>query len=139
MTLDRLSDGYEPRFDIDYAFGKQAEFWVADIIRAIGTERVEVKHDARCADTGNVYVETECRRGGRWCKSGISTTTAELWAFVLDAGSCCFFVSTERLKLVCRTLWKDPTKRVECPRGSHPTKGLRVPVSRLLKMRAEVP
>ena len=44
-----------------------------------------------------------------------------------------FFVSTERLKLACRTLWKDPRKHVECTRGSHPTKGLAEPVSWLMR------
>ena len=130
---DRRNPAYEPRFDIDYKFGEQAELWVSDIVASLNTDRVEVKHDARFADTGNVYVETLCLRRGKYRPSGISTTKAEVWVFVLEAGTSCVVVSTETLKRACRTLWNDPRKHVECSRGSHPTKGLRVPLLWLLQ------
>lgn len=41
--------------------------------------RIEVKHDRRAAETGNVAIETEYR--GR--PSGIVTTAADLWAIVV--------------------------------------------------------
>jgi len=138
MTADRNSDGYEPRFDVDYEYGKQGELFVSKIMDSLGTDRIEVKRDARYADTGNVYVEFSCLRRGKWRPSGIATTEAEFWVFVLS-DSACVAVTTAYLLDASRAAWKNnPKRRKEQQRGSHPTKGVVLEVAWLLQNGARI-
>jgi hypothetical protein len=129
---DRRKPGYQPEFDVDYKFGEQAELFIVDIIKALGTERVEVKHDAVFANTGNIYVEWRCLRGGIWQKSGIAATQAEFWIFVLHNPVACVVVRTAELRLAARERYRLPSHRVTCDRGSHPTEGVKIPLLWLL-------
>jgi hypothetical protein len=133
-TADRLSPGYEPNFDIDLKRGQQGELYTADIIDALAEAKgqVEVKTDERALQTQRVYVEYECRKFGGWEKSGIAISTAEFWAFVLG-GDTVVISPTWRVRNASRRLWRDqPGLRVECRRGSHPTKGIAIPLKYLL-------
>lgn len=126
--VDRLSPGYEPRFDIDYALGHQGELYVQDIVRSLGTDRIEVKTDERAMQTGRVFVEYQCKKLGGWASSGIATTQAEFWAFVVG-GDTIVVCPMWRLKDAARRVWKSqPGLRVECVRGSHPTRGVAIPL-----------
>lgn len=128
-AIDRMSDGYEPNFDIDLALGKQGELYVAHIVDAMAAGSIEVKTDEMAMKTGRVFVEYECKRFGGWAKSGIATTTAELWAFVI-ASDTVLVVPTVRLKAAVKRVYKlQPGLRKECIRGSHPTKGVTIPLA----------
>jgi hypothetical protein len=70
----RMSGGADSRFDINLLEGKVSESELSDILRT-----VEVKKDYKTHKTGNIAVEFESR--GK--PSGIATTEAEWWAFVL--------------------------------------------------------
>ncbi len=130
-TVDRMADGYEPRFDIDMEIGRQGEIFITSVIDAMkGGASCEVKTDEKSAVTGNIYVEFECFRLGRWQKSGIATTEAEVWAFVLGSAALC--IPTDKLKVLARLRWHAGGER-ECTRGSHPTKGVIIPIPWLLK------
>jgi hypothetical protein len=122
----------EPRFDIDYEYGLQGELYVSDIRRAIEADRIEVKRDSRWSATGNVYVEFECK--GR--KSGIATTEAELWAFVLGDTNIAVFIPTATLKEFARRLHRAGRVAQETD-GSHPTKGVLVPLPALFAFAAK--
>jgi hypothetical protein len=128
----RRADGYEPRFDLDLEYGKQAELFVDDVAVAILEQRVEVKRDARWHQTGNLFVEFQCRKvSGRWEKSGITDTDATLWAFILADTQTAIFIPTALLYEIT----KDHYKRgnwTEQNRGSHPTRGVLIPIPRLL-------
>lgn len=126
MTADRRADGYEPRFDIDLEFGAQGEIFVMNVMNSLGTGSgsVEVKTDAKYEKTGNVYVEYECLKRGKWIPSGIQTTTADFWAFVLGINTFCFFIATETLKDAAREKWRNPDNRKSCDKGSCPTHGI---------------
>src|SRR5215475_8359534 len=76
---DRMADGYQPDFDIDAAAGRQGELLVADVIRALRDGSAEVKTDEMALVTGNVYIECECLRRGKWRPSGVMATGAEIW------------------------------------------------------------
>jgi hypothetical protein len=128
---DRHAEGYEPRFDVDYEYGHQGELFVGFVIEALKRDRVEVKRDARYSQTGNFYVEYECRRNGHWCKSGIATSEAELWAFVLGDSGMCVVIPTQSLKELCRQRFRQRHVAAELD-GSHPTKGVLVSASSLL-------
>lgn len=128
MTADRLATGYQPDFDIDLAHGQQAEMFVSDIIAALRDQTAEVKRDDRAAQTGNVYIEYECLRGGEWQPSGISTTKALVWVFVL--GGLALAAPTATVAEVARRHY--PTSRRELTRGSHPTRGVVIPLDRYI-------
>lgn len=128
----RLGSGYEPRFDIDYERGRQGELFVESIIDGLKTESIEVKRDARSKDTGNVYIEYECKKGGVYVPSGIATTTSEFWAFVIADGDVMVVLPIENLKRLSRKALKGG-QVAEQIHGSHPTKGVLVRVIDLVK------
>lgn len=131
MSTDRRADGYNPEFDIDYQYGSQGELWVTSVIQALKEDRVEVKRDGQFAATGNLYVEFECFRRGRWQPSGIATTTTELYMFVLGDSETGFVIPTDRLRAICRPLYR--AGRIGKERdGSHPTRGVLVKLSHVL-------
>ena len=127
MSTDRLSTGYMPDFDLDLAVGRQGELFVTNIAAMLsaGTGQVEVKTDKRIANTGNVYIEHECYQRGQWRPSGIQTTKAIIWIFVLPAE-----VLVAAPVDSVRDLWRryEHTRTRECTRGSHPTKGVAIPI-----------
>lgn len=130
----RAAEGYEPRFDLDSEYGRQGEMFVQDVAEAIRSQRVEVKRDARWAGTGNLFIEYECLKvSGRWEKSGIAITDASVWAFVLGDTETAIFIPTELLRGFCRELYrKGDFYHLECVVGSHPTRGVKVPLVWLL-------
>ena len=128
-----MSGRPEPRFDLDYARGRQAELWVQDLRAALQADRVEVKHDERARETGNLYVEFECLKRGSYRPSGIAVTEAEAWVFVLENPHLAVVVSTVRLKELARASWR-LGYRAECQRGDHPTRGVLIPIGRLFEL-----
>lgn len=138
-AVDRRAEGYEPDFDIDMAAGAQGELFVARMMDSLGVRgSVEVKYDAQYLNTGNVYLEYRCLRRGQWMPSGIAVTKAAFWAFVLGMDTFCFFIATETLKQAGRERWRYPKARVGLERGSHPTKGVILPVDWLANYSARV-
>ena len=129
MPIDNVP---EPRFDLDFQRGRQAELWVGDDIReALIADRIEVKRDDLARRTGNIYVEYECLRRGQWRPSGIQTTESQLWIFVIEMGKLAIVIELEKLKDAARKAAQNGGKR-ECLRGSHPTRGVAVPMRDLL-------
>tara|TARA_R100001460_G_scaffold101252_1_gene145110 strand:- start:139 stop:498 length:360 start_codon:yes stop_codon:yes gene_type:complete len=65
-------------FEYDLKFGQMKEKELADILE---NQKIEVKTDCKWKKTGNLAIEYKSR--GK--PSGISTTKAEYWAFILDS------------------------------------------------------
>lgn len=130
-AVDRHAHGYEPRWDADFEVGRQGELWVQSIVESLAGDAREVKTDERFADTGNLYVEYECKRRGKYQPSGIATTEAPVWAFVLQLDGVVLVVATDLLKQVARKQ-HSRGRTAECSRGSHPTRGVLVPVALVL-------
>jgi hypothetical protein len=65
-------------------------------------KKVEVKHDMIAHSTGRVFVEYACR--GR--NSGITTTQADFWAFVLLTGAI-IITDKDRLVELCNVAYQD--------------------------------
>lgn len=131
---ERLATGYEPRFDIDAEYGRQGELFVSSIIDSLRSGSIEVKRDSRFAQTGNIYIEYECKsRSGEWRKSGIATSQAELWAFVLGDSSTVVFIPTASLKELALSFWRNPKYRREETDGDCPSKGIIIPVVSLIE------
>jgi hypothetical protein len=115
----------QPDWDFDREIGSQAEMWVSSLREALKGGTVEVKHDTRAMQTGNLYVEYECRRGGIYRPSGIQTTKADVWVFVVLESKIALVIETQELKRLCA----QPGIRIAEERdGSHPTKGYLVPM-----------
>jgi len=136
MRHDRLANGYVPDFDLDAEVGRQAELYVASIADALRDGTVEVKADEKARRTGNVFIEYECFRQGEWRRSGIATTAAEVWAIVV-AGEVMSAAPSRMVRHVAR--YSRPHERRECMRGSHPTRGVVIPMGEFLQRLAQVP
>lgn len=130
-----MSDGYEPDFDIDNGFGKQGELFVVDIMRSLGAGKVEVKTESY--HNTNMYVETEhlpprLRRENRYVPSGLTTTKAEVWAFV--HGRTAFVVPVVVLRECVRRRGGRPVSML---RGNNPTRGYILPMAWVMQVSAE--
>lgn len=81
-------------FKYDLQLGKVAEDVVGEIFT---NKKLEVKRDFKAQETGNVFVEYMSR--GK--KSGISTTEADYYVFVVSYTQM-LFIDTTKLKDLCR-------------------------------------
>lgn len=81
-------------FDLDLRHGEARE---DALVHALLQARVEAKSDAKCRRTGNLFIEYRYR--GQ--PSGVSTTTADRWAFEFD-DDCWLLVPTERVRDAAR-------------------------------------
>jgi hypothetical protein len=71
---------YNPKFDLDLAFGKSGEQWLTMLGAASGL-KVEVKTERDTwATSGNIVFEYVCRGN----PSGIAVTTADFWIHLLS-------------------------------------------------------
>jgi hypothetical protein len=77
-------------FRYDLKVGQLEEKWLADLLQS---KTLEVKRDFKASQTGRVFVEFFCR--GK--PSGIATTEADHWAFILNDGIV-IILPTKRLK-----------------------------------------
>lgn len=115
------------KFNSDFAFdlqmGQDEEIWLADLLRG---KTVEVKRDYLAGRTGNLFVEFSSRGKA----SGLATTRADFWAFILD-GERVIIVSVGFLQLRARQAYKEG-RRV---RGgdSNTSEGVLVRIEELVK------
>lgn len=124
-----------PEWDIDRARGEEAEQLVRQMRSALAVGSCEVKRDDQAAKTGNVYVEYACLTSQGWQPSGLSVTKAANFVFVLFDMRVIVWLPVWLLKNIARDC-----KKAEQPHGSHPTRGVLVPVDSLLsKARQAVP
>ena len=81
-------------YDVD--FGTEAEDWVKDVFT--GGYKVEVKCDRIAHKTGRIYIEVYSR--GK--ESGISTTQADYWIYIIQDREVMFLIPVEHLRALCR-------------------------------------
>ena len=91
---------HQSNFDLDLEYGNEGENFVLSLLN--GATKVEVKTDRMAHHTGNIAIEYEFN--GK--PSGISTTKADYWAFVLGDKSLVVFIKTENLKDIARAWFK---------------------------------
>jgi hypothetical protein len=97
--MKRVGD-HQKNFDLDLNFGIKGEQFILGVMN--GSVKVEVKTDRETHRTGNIVVEFECN--GK--PSGISTTEADYWAFVIDGNALALLVEVGRLKKIARYFYK---------------------------------
>jgi hypothetical protein len=130
-----LADGYEPRFDRDYSFGRDGEKDFDTLLEAVakGYLRVEVKRK-RARDC-ELYVETEQNAYGRgdWKPSGINVCTAEYVAFEFDTTGSYFLTPTDR---ILHAIDLGLGRGAACG-GSNPTRGRLLNLGLLISTRCD--
>ena len=121
MSTVKLSD-----FDLDLSVGQKGERLVEQLLT--GGATVEVKTDLRWKETGNVYIETVCwsHNNENWYLSGLSSTKAAYWAFVLEGAT--FIVPTEVLKQVVTARGR----AITCNIPPNPSKGYLIKIEDII-------
>ena len=93
--------------------------------------RLEVKGDYRAQGTGSHYVEVRCQgRDGIWRDSGIRTTQSDYWVVALPDGSV-VMTPTPKVRALAEAA-VDAGNTRDMTRGTNPTMGAIVPLSKLL-------
>ena len=82
---------YNSDFRYDLKRGQDAEKWLAGLLES---DAMEVKRDFIASTSNRVFVEFSCRDK----PSGIMTTEADHWGFVLD--DCAVLIPTAKLRLL---------------------------------------
>jgi len=113
-------------FDLDLSVGHEGEALVQELLT--GGQTVEVKRDLRWKETGNVYIETICwsHNKGEWYPSGLSTSKAAYWAFVLEANV--FIVPIATLKETVTTRGR----AINCNIQPNPSKGYLIKIEDII-------
>jgi hypothetical protein len=116
-------------WDLDLRFGQEGEVVVNSLLTA-PIETVEVKRDRRWIETGNLYIETECWSDvlSCWYASGITTSKASHWSFVLE--DTVLIIPTDSVRKAIAVFGM---KR-EMNRPEYSTRGFTITVADLLKI-----
>lgn len=119
-------------FDLDFRDGYAKEEAIGKLL---GLDTVEVKFQRQASQTHNVFIETKCWQSyrGEWALSGISTSKATHWAFVLDNGLVLIQSRAQLLRaMVDHGIWK------EMPTPPNPAWGYLVPIRHLIGQNNEL-
>lgn len=124
--------GYNPKFDInfarDYSQGEISELWAADVVEKLRNGTVEVKRDMRVVDTGNIYVEYECKTVTGWGPSGINKTEAVVYLFhIVD--DFALVIASDRLRQVMRQIGRKNRMN-----GSYSTHAAVIPITEMISL-----
>jgi hypothetical protein len=119
--MSKLSD-----FDLDLSVGHQGESLVNELLT--GGKTVEVKTDLKWKDTGNLYIETLCwsHNKNTWYPSGLDSTKADYWAFVLEGAT--LLVPTDALRSALNLFGRPIT----CNIKPNPSKGFLIKPEQIL-------
>ena len=115
-------------FNYDLKFGQIGEDIIAEIF---STKKVEVKRDKWICKSGNIAVEFKSR--GK--PSGIATTTADYWCFILSGemeDKIILLVEIEKLKSIARIFYKK--KSIKSMGDNNTSKAVLIPFSELYKL-----
>ena len=113
---------YNNDFKYDLEVGQVGEKYLGNILQS---KKIEVKTDLQAHKTGNIFIEYYSR--GR--PSGISTSEADFYAFILSNEKIVLIKTTE-LKTICRRYIN--TKRDINGGDSNTSKGILLPIKELL-------
>ena len=124
--MTELSD-----FDLDFSYGQEGEQLVNDILT--GGLTVEVKRDRRWVKTGNFYIEVAfySRSTHNWVESGLMTTKADRWAFVVE--QLVISVTTDDLKTAINKFGRPISNEKE----PNPSKGFLITLDDIVRVQRE--
>ena len=113
---------YNSDFSHDLELGKKGENLLAKILLLKG-DKIEVKTDLQATQTGNVFIEYKSRDR----LSGLSTTKADYWAFLISNEQI-IIIETNKLKELCKT---KGLRRVDGG-DNNTSKGILIPLNKLI-------
>lgn len=117
----------EPGWDIDKPDGDIGEARVWHLRALHLGDKIEVKYDRKAVETGNFYIETECKYNGIYMPSGIQTTKSLGWSLVVPQTGVVLSMGLNHIK---NCIAHAPS--AECRRGTHPTRGYLVTLTKLV-------
>jgi hypothetical protein len=122
-----MDDVKRSDFDLDLRFGQEGESYIKSLLNI---ETVEVKRDKRWKNTGNLYIEVWCwsDNNQEWYPSGLQTSKATHWAFVLEEMAVIVPVAQ-----LIETVQKYGNK-IECSIPPNYSKGFLIKVNDLLEV-----
>jgi hypothetical protein len=125
--MSKLSD-----FDLDLSVGHEGEALVNELLT--GGKTIEVKKDLKWKNTGNLYIETVCwsHNNEEWYPSGLTTTKADYWAFVLE--DAVFIIPTKDLKHAV-SIYGRP---ITCNIPPNPSKGYVIKLDKVFEIVQEL-
>jgi len=115
---------YSSSFHYDLDFGERGEDWLNEIFT--DGKKIEVKTDRMAHATGNLYVEIYSRGKA----SGLSTTKANYWIFIIEEKNYAIIVSTEKLKQIARIVFQ--TDGLTKGGDNNTSQGILLPIKLLL-------
>jgi hypothetical protein len=114
-------------WDITAPFGFEGEAIVADLL-ALPVDRREVEVKRKTFADSVFYIEVECQYHTGWGPSGISTTEAGYWAFLVSDTGVAVLIPTARVRAaVALAKVKRVALKPGASGGDHPTRGYLVP------------
>ncbi len=113
---------YNSDFSHDLQLGKKGENLLAKILLLKG-DKIEVKTDFQAKQTGNLFIEYKSRNK----LSGLTTTKAEYWAFLISNEQI-IIIETNKLKELCKI---NGLKRVTGG-DNNTSKGILIPLNKLI-------
>ena len=115
----------QKNFDIDLRFGNDGESVVLSLLN--GGQKIEVKTDRLAHLTGNIAVEFRYKG----YPSGISTTEADYWAFVLFNHLRIIFIKINELKAIARECYKEG--KIKNGGDNNRSEMVLIPLTKLIK------
>lgn len=115
-------------FNYDLKFGQIGEDMLAEIFN---TKKVEVKRDKWICKSGNIAIEFKSR--GK--PSGIATTTADYWCFILSGemdDKIMLLIEIEKLKYIARIYYKK--ENVKSMGDNNTSEAVLIPFSEIYKL-----
>lgn len=113
---------HNSNFEHDLKLGQKGENLLANILLKKG-DLIEVKTDFQAQETGNVFVEYKSRNK----LSGISTTKAHYWAFIVSNEQI-VIIEIKKLKKLCKI---EGLKRIKGG-DENTSEGILLPVDTLI-------
>lgn len=98
-TKPALEEGGRKDFKYDLKLGEVGEGILGELLTL---KKIEVKRDFFTSMTGNIAVEFSSR--GK--PSGIATTEADWWAFIICEDKYILLIETQKLKKIARIQYK---------------------------------
>lgn len=124
-----MTRGYEPRWDHDRVYGEQGER-VVESLRELGLAgRIETKRKRYADDEFYIELQQDPGRRGAFKPSGLNTTEAEYWAYVINSSGIVVFIPVVLLRDALRA---GRGTRAEEDHGDNPTRGRLIGLNSLL-------
>jgi hypothetical protein len=117
---------YSSSFTHDLEFGETGEDFINDIFTS--GKKIEVKTDRIAHKTGNIFIEYYSRNK----PSGISTTDANYWVYIIEGCNISLILEVESLKEKLRGFFADG-KYLKNGGDNDSSKGFLIPIVELFK------